>query len=78
MAEHKRPGPYPPEVRERAVRMLFEHQNEYSSQWAAIQSISALVVRHRDRLRDLCDTATSEKIAPKPELNGGVRKTVSA
>lgn len=44
----------------------------------AIQSISTLVVRCRDRLRELCDTATSEKIASKPELDGGVRKIVRA
>ena len=44
----------------------------------AIQSISALVVRYRERLRELCDTATSEKIAPQPELDGSVRKIVSA
>ena len=31
---------YSPEVRERAVRMVFEHESEYSSQWAAIQSIA--------------------------------------
>jgi putative transposase len=29
---------YSPEVRERAVRMVFEHAPEYPSQWAAIQS----------------------------------------
>lgn len=29
------------EVRERAVRMVGEHQDEYPSEWAAIQSISA-------------------------------------
>jgi transposase len=28
-------------VREQAVRMVFEHQGEYPSQWAALQSISA-------------------------------------
>src|SRR5579864_7002391 len=44
----------------------------------AIQSISALVVRYRERLRELCDTATSEEIAPLPELDGSVRKIVSA
>jgi len=44
----------------------------------AIRSISTLVVRYRDRLRELCDTATSEKIAPKTEQDGNVRKIVSA
>ena len=32
---------YPPEVRDRAVRMVLEHQGEYTSQWAAICSIAA-------------------------------------
>jgi transposase len=32
--------PYPREVRERAVRMVFEHRHEYASQWAAITSIA--------------------------------------
>ena len=32
--------PYPREVRERAVRMVFEHRGEYASQWAAITSIA--------------------------------------
>ena len=29
-----------PEVRERAVRMVFDHEGEYSSQWSAMVSIS--------------------------------------
>ena len=32
---------YPAEVRERAVRLVFETQDEYGSQWAAIHSIAA-------------------------------------
>jgi transposase len=31
---------YSPEVRERAVRLVFEHQAEHESQWAAIISIA--------------------------------------
>ena len=31
---------YSPEVRERAVRMVFEHEREYGSQWSAIGSIA--------------------------------------
>jgi transposase len=33
-------GRFPQEVRERAVRMLLDHRDEYPSQWAAIRSIS--------------------------------------
>src|SRR5215470_17963046 len=34
---------YSPEVRERAVRMVFEHQAEHVSQWAAIVSIASKI-----------------------------------
>ena len=36
---------YSAEVRERAVRMLKEHEHEYSSRWAAIESIATRAVR---------------------------------
>lgn len=32
---------YSPEVRERAVRMVFDHVGEYDSEWAAIKSIAS-------------------------------------
>jgi len=34
---------YLPEVRERAVRLVFEHQGEYASQWAALTSIASKI-----------------------------------
>ena len=40
MSGAKRVGRYPDEMRERAVRMVFEHQHEYPSQWKAIESIA--------------------------------------
>ncbi len=42
---------YSPEVRERAVRMVFEHEEEYSSQWAAIQSIAQKIGCSPETLR---------------------------
>jgi transposase len=38
-----KPNKYAPEVRERAVRMVREHQAEHTSQWAAIESIAAKI-----------------------------------
>ncbi len=42
---------YPPELKERAVRMVFEHQGEYSSQWKAICSIGEQLGVHHETLR---------------------------
>ena len=52
MSEQKRrPGRYPDEVRERAVRMVFDHQVEYPSQWKAIASISKKLSINHETLR---------------------------
>ena len=43
---------YPPEVRERAVRMVFDQQPEHPSQWATIRSVSSKFGMSAETLRD--------------------------
>jgi transposase len=59
-----RQGRYPQELRERAVRMVFEHQDEHPSQWSAITSIAAKFGVSREALR---------KWVRRAEVDGGIR-----
>ena len=42
---------FSPEVRERAVRMVFEHASAHASQWAAITSIAEKIGCAAETLR---------------------------
>ena len=61
MNRHKR---YPPEVRERAVRLVLEHQEDYNSQWAALTSIA-------DKIG--CTAETLRKWVRRAEIDQGQR-----
>ena len=43
---------YSPEIRERAVRLVFEQQKEHGSQWSAIGSIAGKIGCTRETLRN--------------------------
>ena len=46
-----RASKFSPEVRERSVKMVLEHQDAYESQWAAIVSVAAKVGCTAETLR---------------------------
>jgi transposase len=61
---------YPKEVRERAVRLVFEHEREYNSQWAAITSIATKLGMTPETLRKWVRRAETDE-----GLRGGLTTT---
>jgi transposase len=64
MTDQRRPGKYPDELRERAVRMVVEATPAYDSQWAAICSVA-------DKLGPTAETV--RKWVRRAEIDGGQR-----
>lgn len=46
-----RPSKFAPEVRERAVRMVWEHESEHGTQWVATLSIASMLGCSANTLR---------------------------
>ncbi len=55
---------YSPEVRDRAVRLLFEHRSQYESEWSAMTSISSKIG---------CTPETLRKWVRRVERDQGLR-----
>ena len=68
-------GRYPTEVRERAVRLVAEHQHEYPSQWAAITSIATKCGMTPETLRTWVRRAEVES-GGRPGLSSEERERV--
>ena len=65
----KKSNKFSPEVRERAVRMVFEHRGEYSSLWATIESIAPKIG---------CVPQTLHDWVRKHEIDAGMRDGVTS
>jgi len=60
-----RPSKYPPELRERAVRLVFESKEEYVSEFEAIRSIAGKL--------GIGSPETLRKWVRRAEVDGGTR-----
>ena len=59
---------YTPEVRQRAVRMVLDHQGDYPSRWAAIDSVAKKID---------CAPQSLQEWVRKTEGNSGKRASVT-
>ena len=59
---------FPSEVRERAVRMFFDHQSEYGSEWEAMGSIASKIG---------CTAETLRKWVRQAQVDSGRRPGLS-
>ena len=59
---------FSPEVRARAVRLVFEHEKDHTSRWSAVSSIAAKIG---------CTAQSLNEWVKKSELDSGVRGGVS-
>ena len=64
-----RPSRFAPEVRDRAIRMVLEHQDDHESQWAAISSIAGKIG---------CSPETLRKWVRQAECDQGVRSGLTS
>jgi transposase len=60
---------FSPEVRSRAVRLVFDHERDHPSRWAAISSIAAMIG---------CTPQTLNEWVKKAEIETGKRAGVPA
>ena len=64
-----KPTKFSPEVQERAVRLVLEHQGEYESQWAAIRSVASKIG---------CTAESLRRWLRQAEINQGKRAGVTS
>ena len=64
---NKKPG-YPPEVRERAVRLVLTTEHEHTSRWAATQSVATKIG---------CTSETLRRWINKIEVDSGTKPGVT-
>ena len=71
------PKPFAPEVRERAVRLVLEHQGEYESQWAAIRAFAEKLGCSAETLRSWV-RRTERDAGQRPGLTTDERERLKA
>ena len=64
---------YSPEVRDRAVRLVFEHQGEHASQWAALISIASKIGCTPETLRKWVRRAETDRRSARAKRDDALK-----
>ena len=72
-----RPSRYSPEVRERAVGLVFDHEQRHDSQWAAIRSVAEKIGCSSETLRHWIHQAERDE-GRRPRLTTEERQRLTA
>ncbi len=68
---------YSPEIKERAVRMVLDHESDYDSRWAAVRSIASKVGCSAEALRKWVQQAERDA-GTRPGLTTDERQRMKA
>lgn len=75
MTEKRRPGRYPAEIRERAVRMVAEATGSYGSEWEAICSVAEKLGPTAETVRKWVRRAEIDQ-GERPGMTTGERERI--
>lgn len=69
-----KPPKFSPEIRDRAIRMVYEVRESHESQWAAIEAVASKIGCTAQTLSNWIRKASAPAVAPTPATDARVKE----